>query len=61
MWLLAQLFFSAKVWQHTVVKKGASDGDFFLQLGALVAMCWGNVLLFKDTFFDGLKFFFYVH
>jgi hypothetical protein len=29
--LLAPQFFSAKVWQHTVVK-GASDGDFFCSL-----------------------------
>jgi hypothetical protein len=28
MWVLAPLFFSAKVWQHTVVK-GASDEFFF--------------------------------
>jgi hypothetical protein len=48
MWLLAPLFFFAKVWQHTVVK-GASDG-VSCEFGALVAMFWGNVLLFKDTF-----------
>ncbi len=58
MWLLAQLFFSAKVWQHTVVKKGASDGHFFFAASSFSCNVLGQCFAVQGHIFNGLKFFF---
>jgi hypothetical protein len=59
MWLLAPLFVSAKVWQHTVVK-GASDGDYFFAVWSFSCNVLGECFAVQGHIFDGLMFF-YVH